>query len=52
MTPFEVLYERKCTTPISWDNLVEKIMVGPEILQEMERMVKRVQQNLKESQYR
>jgi hypothetical protein len=29
MSPFEVLYGRKCTTPISWDNLVDRIMIGP-----------------------
>ena len=49
MSPFEELYGRKCTTPISWDNLVDRIMVGPEMLHEMKRMVKRVQQNLKEA---
>jgi transposase InsO family protein len=43
MSPFEVSYGRKCTTPINWDNLVDRIMVGPKILQEMERMVKMVQ---------
>jgi hypothetical protein len=52
MSPFKVLYVRKCTTPISWDNLVARIMVGPEMLQEMENMVKRVQKNLKEAQDR
>jgi hypothetical protein len=49
MSPFEVLYDRKCTTPISWDNLVEKLMMGLEMLQEMEKMVRKVQQNLKEA---
>jgi hypothetical protein len=29
MSPFEVLYEKKCTTVISWDNPVDKLMVGP-----------------------
>jgi hypothetical protein len=29
MSPFEVLYGRKCITSISWDNPVEKIMMGP-----------------------
>jgi hypothetical protein len=29
MIPFEVLYDKKCTTPISWDNLVDSLMVGP-----------------------
>jgi hypothetical protein len=47
MSCFKVLYGRKCTSPITWDNLVERIVIGPEMLQEMEKMVKRVQQNLK-----
>jgi hypothetical protein len=33
--------------PISWDDLVDKIMFGPDMLQEMESMVKNTQQNLK-----
>jgi hypothetical protein len=46
---FEILYGIKCTTPISWDNPADRIMVGPEMLQEMENMVRKVQQNLKEA---
>ena len=49
MSPFEVLYNRKRTTPISWDNPADRLMVGPEMLQEMENMVRKVQQNLKEA---
>jgi hypothetical protein len=52
LSPFEVLYDRKCTTPISWDNPTDRLMVGPEMLQEMENMVRKVQQNLKEAQDR
>jgi len=52
MSPFEILYGKKSTTPIIWDNLVDRIMVGPKMLQEMERMVKRVQHKLKEAQDR
>ena len=52
MSPFEALYRRKCTTPISWDNPIDSLMMGSEMLQEMEKMVKRVQQNLKEAQDR
>jgi hypothetical protein len=37
---------------ISWDNLVDRIMVGLEMLQEMERMLKGVHHNLKEPQDR
>jgi hypothetical protein len=40
LSPFEVLYERIRTTPISWDNSVERLMVGPEMLQETENMVR------------
>ena len=29
MSPFEVFYGRKCDTPISWDNLVERVIIGP-----------------------
>jgi hypothetical protein len=52
MSPFEILYGNKCMNPISWDNPVDRIMVGPEMLQEMEIMVKKVQHNLKEAQDR
>jgi hypothetical protein len=52
LSPFEILYHRKCMTPISWDNPVDRLMVGPEMLQEMEGMVRKVQQNLKEAQDR
>ena len=52
LSPFEVLYGRKCTYPISWDKLANRLMVGPKMLQEMENMVRKVQQNLKEAQDR
>jgi hypothetical protein len=49
LSPFKILYGRKCTTLISWDNLATRIMVGPEMLEEMENKVRKVQQNLKEA---
>jgi hypothetical protein len=52
LSPFEVLYDRKCMTPISWDNPTDRLMVGLEMLQEMENMVRKVQHNLKEAQDR
>ena len=36
MSPFEILYGRKCTTLVSWDSPVDRLMVGPEMLQDME----------------
>ena len=50
--PFEILYGRKCNTPISWSNLVDRLVLGPELLKEMELIVKQVQGNLKVAQDR
>jgi hypothetical protein len=47
MIPFEALYGRKCNTPMSWDNPVDKAMVGLEM---EEKMVK-INQNLKVAQH-
>jgi transposase InsO family protein len=30
MAPFEFLYERPCQTPLSWDRLEDRVLVGPE----------------------
>jgi hypothetical protein len=49
LSPFEILCDIKCTTPISWDNLADRLMVRLEMIQEMENMVRKVQQNLKEA---
>ena len=35
MSPFEILYGRKCTTHVSWDILVDHLMIGLELLQDM-----------------
>ena len=52
MSPFEILYGRKCNTPVSWDNPVDCVLIGPELLQEMEQIVCEVQRNLKAAQER
>ena len=46
-SPFEILYGRKCNTPISWRNPVDRLVLGPELLKEMEEIVNQVQGNLK-----
>ena len=50
MSPFEILYGWKCNTPISWRSLVDVLILGPELLKDMELIVKQVQQNMKSSQ--
>eukprot|EP00253_Pinus_taeda_P011610 PITA_11610 len=52
MSPFEVLYGRKCRTPSNWSGPEDKLKLGPEMLQEMEDMVKKVRANLKAAQDR
>jgi transposase InsO family protein len=36
MSPFEALYDRKWDTPISWDNLADRVVLGPKLLKDME----------------
>ena len=52
MSPFEILYGKKCTTPVSWDNPVDRILIRPNLLQEMEQTVREVQKNMKRAQDR
>eukprot|EP00253_Pinus_taeda_P003529 PITA_03529 len=52
MSPFEVLYGRKCRTPSSWGGLEDKLRLGLKMLKEKEDMVKRVRSNLKAAQDR
>ena len=40
MSPFEILYGRKCNTPISWRNPAYRLMLGPSLLKETELTVK------------
>ena len=47
MSPFEELYGRKCNTPVSWDNPADRVVVGPELLKEMEDQMIKIKQNLK-----
>ena len=35
-SPFGILYGRKCNTLISWSNLVDRLVIGPKLLKEME----------------
>jgi hypothetical protein len=52
MTPFEVLYGRRCRTPLNWIEPGEKVIVGPDIVDEAKAMVHRIQDNLKATKSR
>jgi hypothetical protein len=47
MAPFEVLYGRRCRTPLNWIELGEKVVFGPDLVKEAEATVRRIQDNLK-----
>ena len=47
MAPFEVLYGRKCRTPLNWSQIRERTLIGPNIIQQAEEQVRIVRDNLK-----
>ena len=47
MIPFKVLYGWKCRTPITWDSSVDQLMLGHDLLKDLEQLVTKVQVNLK-----
>ena len=50
MALFEFLYGRPCRTPLSWDRLEDRVLVGPEAIQEMEEQMQTIRQRIKEVQ--
>jgi hypothetical protein len=47
MAPFEVLYEHRCRTPLNWIKPIEKMIFGPDLVEEAETTVSRIQGNLR-----
>jgi hypothetical protein len=52
MAPFEVLYEHRCCTPLNWIELGEKVIFEPDLVEEAEATVRRIQDNLKATKSR
>jgi hypothetical protein len=52
MTPFEMLYGRSCRTLLFWSESGERKFFGPDILQEVEKHVRMVRENLRIAQSR
>ena len=40
MSPFEILYGHKFNTPISWSSAIDRLMLGHDLLKDMELIVK------------
>jgi hypothetical protein len=47
MAPFEVLYGRRCRTPLNWVEPGEKMIFGSDLIEEIEAIVNRIQDNLR-----
>src|SRR5713101_1632890 len=52
MSPYEALYGKRCRTLVTGDNPVNRVVLGLELLKEMEQEVVKIRQNLKASQDR
>jgi hypothetical protein len=52
MIPFEDLYGRKFNSPVSWDKLEDRVVLGLELIKDMEYQMVRIKHNLKAAQYR
>ena len=52
MTLFEVLYGRRCKTPLCWYESGESVVVGPKIVQQTTDKIKNIQEKMKASQSR
>ncbi|GJY21712.1 retrotransposon protein, putative, ty3-gypsy subclass [Tanacetum coccineum] len=50
--PFEMLYGRKCRAPICWDQVGERILEGPEMIEVTNEKVTVAREKLKEAQTR
>ena len=52
MAPFEVLYGRKCRTPLNWSEIGEGLAFGFDILREAEEQVQLVTEHLETAKSR
>jgi hypothetical protein len=52
MILFEMIYGRRCRTPLFWNEIRERKVFEPDILQEAEKQVRMVRENLRVAQSR
>jgi len=52
MAPFEALYGRKCRSPLCWDDIGDRRLLGPEIITQTVKKVKIIRERLKAAQDR
>jgi hypothetical protein len=52
MAPYEALYGRKCRTPICWEEIGERKLLGSEMVQLTTNRVRVIKKRMKEAQDR
>jgi len=52
MALFEALYGRKCRMPLSWSDLDEALIIGPEMIHEAMETIRRIGEHIKVAQSR
>jgi hypothetical protein len=52
MAPYEALYGRRCTSPLCWETLGERSLVGPDWIQQTAQKVQEIRQNMLAAQSR
>ena len=52
MTPFEALYGRKCWSPLHWDEVRERTLLGPKLVQQAVDKIQIMKQRMKVAQDR
>ena len=52
MPPYEVLYGRKCQSQLHWDEVGERVLVGPELVNQAYEKIQVVKQRMNAAQDR
>ena len=52
MAPFEALYGRRCRSPMCWDDVGERKLLGPELIQHTVEKVQLIKEHLRIAQSR
>ena len=47
MAPYEALYGKKCRSPVCWDDVGERKLVGSEIIQQSVQKVRLIKERLR-----
>ena len=47
MSPYEALYGKRCRAPVTWDDRVNMIVLGPKLLKKIEQEVVKIRHTLK-----